>query len=73
MTKRKINKLNLRRETLSNLDLQQAGGGDFQVNTARSICQVCLAYPVTTTRFTTTWPETSVANPGITVVNPVGF
>lgn len=73
MTKRKIGKLNLRRETLSNLDLGQANGGDISViNTARSVCQVCLAYPVTTTRITTTtWPET-IGNPGTTVINPAG-
>jgi hypothetical protein len=70
--KRTIKKLNLRRETLSNLDLQQAGGGDFQVNTARSICNVCVVGPVTTTRFTTTTtPQTGVIT-GTSVINPVG-
>lgn len=71
MTKRKISRLNLRRETLSNLDMQQANGGDIsRINTAQSICHVCLVYEPITTRLT--WPQTSVGNPGTSVINPAG-
>lgn len=66
MTKNKLSKLTLRRETLSALDLEQAQGGApvFQLNTARSVCLVCYPKPVITEHLT--WPieiET-VAGPG---------
>ena len=68
--KRTIKKLNLRRETISELDLAQANGGSpvLQLNTqVQSACQLC--YPIYRPTERLTWPiqfETSqhVAGPG---------
>jgi hypothetical protein len=67
--KNKLQKLTLRRETLSALDLQEAQGGSpsFALNTQASICRYCYPKPVLTEE--TTWPI-QTGNP---VINPVGF
>jgi hypothetical protein len=69
--KNKVRKLNLRRETVAALELQEVSGGSpfVVLNSQASVC-----YPCYRPRFTdeTTWPQT-VGNPGTSVVNPVGF
>lgn len=65
MTKNKLSKLTLRRETLTALDLQQANGGAISlVNSAvRSVCLICYPRPVITEHLT--WPieEQTIAGP----------
>jgi hypothetical protein len=52
VTKKKLSKLTLRRETLTALDLQAAQGGaaiggtSIVAQTVRSVCAVCIPYPV---------------------------
>jgi hypothetical protein len=55
--KTKRNKLTLRRETLTALELQAATGGAIVAATAHSICDICIQYPVIPR---TEWPQTSV-------------
>lgn len=60
MTKKKLSKLTLRRETLTVLDLQAATGGaavggTVVVNTVHSVCNICIPYPVIPP---TEWPQT---------------
>lgn len=72
MTKNKIQKLTLRRETLAALDLKEAtGGSPLVANTNASICRYCYPRPVLTEQ--TTWPVQTIGNPVITGVNPVGY
>lgn len=68
--KRKISKLNLRRETLTDLDLQNANGGapNYRLNTqVHSACQLC--YPIPRITEHLLWPievgtSQHVAGPG---------
>lgn len=59
MIKNKRNKLTLRRETLTALEMQaaQGGAGSIVAATAHSICNICYQYPVIPR---TEWPQTSV-------------
>ena len=54
MTKNKLNKLTLRRETLTALEMQTANGGALVARTAVSVCLVCYPIPVITSHLG--WP-----------------
>lgn len=62
MIKKKINKLTLRRETLTVLDLQAVQGGvaisgvSVVVRTVHSVCEICIPYPVIPPQ---EWPQTA--------------
>ena len=59
MTKKKLSKLTLRRETLSVLDMKAATGGALVggtvLNTVHSVCNICIPYPVIPPQ---EWPQT---------------
>jgi hypothetical protein len=60
VTKKKLNKLTLRRETLAVLDMKAvtggaAVGGTVVVNTVHSVCALCILYPVIPPQ---EWPQT---------------
>jgi len=59
VTKKKLSKLTLRRETLTVLDLKAAtggaAGGTIVVNTVHSVCALCIPYPVIPPQ---EWPQT---------------
>jgi len=47
VTKKKLGKLTLRRETLTVLDLKAAtGGAVVALNTVHSVCALCIIYPI---------------------------
>jgi hypothetical protein len=48
VTKNKLPKLALRRETLTALQMQEVAGGALAVRTAVSVCLVCYPVPVIT-------------------------
>ena len=55
---KQVNKLALRRETLTALEMQAANGGAISIvaATAHSVCDICIQYPVIPR---TEWPQTS--------------
>ena len=60
VTKKKLSKLTLRRETLTVLDMKAvssgaAVGGTIIANTVHSVCALCIPYPVIPPQ---EWPQT---------------